>query len=205
MEIKKLVSGVLSVNTYFVINKENNTAVVIDGGESYNFIKNAEKELGVKVIAELLTHSHFDHSGNAKALQDNGVKIYIHENEAINLKTGDTLSLDFGKPFQTLTPDYTFSDNEIIKFGGFEFKVMHTAGHSEGSVCFVLDNNIFSGDTLFNLSIGRTDFAYGDYAKMKASLKKLVALKEDYNIYPGHGESTTLLYEKQNNYYLKNL
>ncbi|MBQ9104190.1 MAG: MBL fold metallo-hydrolase [Clostridia bacterium] len=201
MIIKKLQTGVLGVNTYFLINEKTKTAVIIDGGEHYEIINNYAKELGIEIKAELLTHAHFDHAGNAKLFQDNGVKIYAPDKDYEKLVLGDTLSKDFGLNFQTFTPNYKVYDGDMLQIEGFDIKVIATAGHTDGSVCYLVDNALFTGDTLFNLSIGRTDFPTGSFEDMKCSLKKLFSLSKNYIVYPGHGEESTLNFERENNPY----
>lgn len=202
MEIFKFSSGLLGVNTYFLVNEKDRTAVIIDGGERYNFIKQKESELGVKIVAELLTHAHFDHSANAKALQDDGVKIYISQKDSYLLDREGSLASHFGKSYDTFTPDFIFNDGDILNINGIAITVLETPGHSNGSVTFMIEDNLFTGDTLFFESIGRTDFPGGDPVKMKQSLKKLTSLKGDFKVYPGHGEQTTLDYERKHNYYI---
>lgn len=198
MKLFHLSSGPLKVNSYFLVNK-NNEAVLIDGGENYKLIKKTEKELGVKIIALLLTHAHFDHSGNAKKLQDDGVKVYISELDAPKLLNKMNLSIAFGRPFDYLKADKTFKDNDELVFGDITIKVVATPGHTDGSVTFIVDDNMFTGDTLFHLSIGRSDFPSGDKETLIDSIKKLFAFSGDYSVYPGHDEFTTLQYERDNN------
>lgn len=201
MKVYKLQTGVLGVNTYFLVNEEKNTAVLIDGGQHYNLIKDYAKKLGVIIKAELLTHAHFDHSGNAKRFQDEGVKIYAPNLEYEKLIVGDTLSSDFGLTFQNFTPDYKVFGGDSLKIEGLKIEVISTPGHTDGSVCYLASDNLFTGDTLFNLSIGRTDFPTGSIEDMKKSLKTLFSLKGDYKVYCGHGDETTLEYERKFNPY----
>jgi len=199
MKIMHLSSGPLNVNTYFLINEQTKNAVIIDGGENYKLIKKTEAELGIKIIAELLTHAHFDHAGNAKKLQDDGVKIYISKTDAKKLLNDENLGISFGRNFEKLVADFTFSDGEELDIDGIKIKVIETKGHTDGSVTFMVGNNLFTGDTLFLGCVGRTDFITGSKEEMIASVKKLFALKGDYNVYPGHDEFTTLEHERQYN------
>ncbi len=198
MKLYHLCSGPLRVNTYFLIG-DNNRAIVIDSGENYKKVKQVESEYGFKIEAVLLTHSHFDHAGNAKKLQDDGAKVYVSEKDAKKLLNDDNLSKDFGRSFEYLTADYTFSDGEELVVCGIKIKVIATPGHTDGSVCFLIENMLFTGDTLFLESVGRTDFKSGNRRDLVSSVKKLFALSGDYTVYPGHEEFTTLSHEREFN------
>ena len=198
MKLYHLPSGPLRVNTYFLVNDENE-AVVIDSGESYKLIKQTEQKYGFKIKAVLLTHAHFDHAGNAKKLQDDGASVYIGKKDAPKLLNEGNLSSDFGRKFDYLNADYTLSDGEKISVCGFDFKVIETPGHTDGSVCYLIDNMLFTGDTLFLESVGRTDFISGSREQLVSSVKRLFALDGDYAVYPGHEDFTTLEHERRFN------
>lgn len=198
MKLYHLQSGPLNVNSYFLVN-DFNQAVVIDSGENYKKIKQVSEQYGFIINAVLLTHAHFDHSGNAKKLQDDGAKIYISKIDAKKLLNDDNLSMDFGRKFDYLTADYTFEDGDVLNICDIEIKVIATPGHTDGSVCFMVDNALFTGDTLFFGSVGRTDFKSGDREQMIKSIKKLFSLDGDYSVYPGHDDFTTLERERKYN------
>ena len=199
MKLYHLITGPLRVNAYFLVNENTNEAVLIDGGENYKKIKQVEDGNGFKIKALLLTHAHFDHAGCAKKLQDDGVKVYIGAPDAPKLLNDDNLSGDFGREFEYLTADKTVIDGDIITECGISFKVIATPGHTDGSVCFVVENMLFSGDTLFLESVGRTDFKSGSRADLVKSVKKLFELEGDYKVYPGHEDFTTLSHERKYN------
>ena len=199
MKLYHLTSGLLGVNSYFLVNEETKNAILIDGGESCKTIKKAEQDLKIKITALLLTHAHFDHAGNAKALQDDGVKGYISEIDAPKLKNDLNLAGDFGRKFDYLDADYKFNDGDELEIEGIKIKVILTPGHTDGSATFLVDNMLFTGDTLFRLSIGRSDFPTGDKKLLINSVKKLFSLQGDYSVYPGHEDFTTLSYERENN------
>lgn len=199
MKLLHLSSGPLGVNTYFLVNEHTLTAVVVDGGESYKLMKKAEEEYGFKIKAVLLTHAHFDHAGNAKKLQDDGAKIYVSAVDAAKLKGDLNLASAFGRRFDELDADFTFSDGDILDIEGIEIKAIMTPGHTDGSACFIVGDMIFSGDTLFCESVGRTDFPTGDRNALIASVKRLFALDGDYKVYPGHQGFTTLSHEREYN------
>ena len=198
MKLYHLQSGPLKVNTYFLVN-EDGQAVVIDSGENYKKIKSVEQTYNLKIVAVLLTHAHFDHCGNVKKLQDDGVSIYVSELDAPKLLNDDNLSSDFGRKFEYLTADKTFSDGDVLEICGINIKVIATPGHTDGSVCFLVDNLLFTGDTLFLGSVGRTDFRSGNRDDLVKSIKKLFAIEGDYSVYPGHDEFTTLEHERKYN------
>ena len=198
MKLYHLQSGPLNVNSYFLVN-DKNQAVVIDGGENYKKIKQVSEQYGFDIKAVLLTHAHFDHSGNAKKLQDDGAQIYISKIDAPKLLNDDNLSSDFGRKFEYLTADYTFTDGEVLNVCDIAIKVIATPGHTDGSVCFMVENALFTGDTLFLGSVGRTDFKSGNREDMVNSIKKLFNLEGNYTVYPGHDEFTTLERERKYN------
>jgi glyoxylase-like metal-dependent hydrolase (beta-lactamase superfamily II) len=181
------------------VNENTMEAVVVDSGENYKKIKQTEESLGVTIKAVLLTHAHFDHAGNAKKLQDDGAKIYISKLDAPKLLNDLNLGKNFGRNFEYLTADYTFSDGEILDVCGIKIEVVLTPGHTDGSATFIVDRMMFTGDTLFNGSIGRTDFPTGDYKTLVGSINKLYGRLGDFSVYPGHDEFTTLDWERKHN------
>ena len=196
MKLYHLCSGPLGVNTYFLINELAKQAVVIDGGENYKKVKQVEESLGVKIVALLLTHAHFDHSGNAKKLQDDGAKVYISSIDAPKLNNDGNLGYRFGRKFENLIADHLLENNEELNIAGIKIKAIATPGHTDGSMTFMVDNMLFTGDTLFLESVGRTDFPTGDKNKLINSVKMLFSLDGDYQVYPGHEDFTTLTHER---------
>ena len=196
MKLYHLCSGPLGVNTYFLINELTKQAVVIDGGENYKKVKQVEESLGVKIVALLLTHAHFDHSGNAKKLQDDGAKVYISSIDAPKLNNDGNLGYRFGRKFENLIADHLLENNEELNIAGIKIKAIATPGHTDGSMTFMVDNMLFTGDTLFLESVGRTDFPTGDKNKLINSVKILLSLDGDYQVYPGHEDFTTLSHER---------
>ncbi|NLZ46219.1 MAG: MBL fold metallo-hydrolase [Clostridiales bacterium] len=199
--------SVFGTNSYLVISNDGNGAL-IDAPADAEYIMNFASEKKCRITKILLTHGHYDHIGASGAIQEKtNCKVYIHQNDKDKLSDGDSdLASIFNLP--KLTPPKvieTVKDDDIIKLDEVSFKVIHTPGHTCGSVCYVLDSNdiIFSGDTLFRLSIGRTDMPGGDYPTLVRSLKKLSKLDKNYTIYPGHMDKTTLDFEKINNPYFK--
>lgn len=201
MEITKIVVGDLQVNCYIVSNGSD--AVVIDPGDDYEDIIKAAQ--GKKIKAVLLTHGHFDHTGAVKRLQKDGAEVYVSKNEEYMLSDSySCLSAPFGFPFNEIKADHTFDDGDNLNLCGITFKVILTPGHTTGSVCFLVDNILFSGDTLFLGSIGRTDFPGGDFDVISKSIKeKLYTLEENIKVYAGHGEETTIGQEKMFNPFVR--
>lgn len=203
MEIKKIVLGDIAVNCYLI--STDKAAVVIDPGfrsaEVLDFLKNsAEKE---RLI--LLTHSHFDHIGFADELAAvTNTKIAIGEKDAPALQDNYlNLSGPFGEPISPFDADILLTDNEEINVGDITFKVIYTPGHTVGSVCYLCGDILFSGDTLFERSIGRTDFPGGSFSVISSSIKKIYTLPDDTVLLPGHGGQTTVLNEKRYNPFVR--
>lgn len=203
MKIIVMQVGMLSVNCYIVVSDSQNAAVIDPGGEAERILDYLQtNKLTLKRI--LLTHGHIDHIGAVKVLKDRtGAEIYIHDLDAEMLNDSvKNLASPFRMAYQPVSPDHTFSDASRISLDEITFTVMHTPGHTKGSSVFLTRTTMFSGDTLFQGSIGRTDFYGGDYEAMQRSLKKLSELETDYTVLSGHGEKTTLGEEKKYNPYL---
>lgn len=199
MKLYHLSSGPLRVNTYFLVNEQTREAVCIDGGENYKLVKRAEKDNGFIIKHLLLTHAHFDHAGNAAKLQADGALVYISALDNLKLSNGGTLAENFGREFQPLNADVILKDGDKLELSGIGIEVIATAGHTDGSLTFKTGNMLFTGDTLFYESVGRTDFPTGDREEIIRSVKKLFALSGDYTVYTGHEEFTTLSHERKYN------
>ena len=156
-------------------------------------------EINLKYI--LLTHGHFDHIGKTEKYRRMGAELCIHTDDASLLSDGErnASSLFMHEPMIISEADVLVNDGDVLKLGNSEIKVMHTPGHTPGSVCYLCGEDMFSGDTLFAGSIGRTDFWGGNMTKMRESLCKLKSIAEHYNVYSGHGPMTTLDREKKFN------
>lgn len=194
--IRTIVNGGLQNNSYIV--KIGTKCVIIDPASK--IIKAEVEGEGLQVMAVLLTHGHFDHIKGVEPFMAENVPVYIHNLD--NPKcTGEQMA-DWLSRFR-ITPfscDNFVIDGQELNFDGLNFQVVHTPGHSAGGVCFVIKNVIFSGDTLFLDSYGRYDFADSSFEDLKHSIKdKLFGLEGDFIVYPGHGESTTLNYERERN------
>jgi len=186
-------------NCYLVTDERTNTSALIDVGEVNPKLFFAIKN--VKIESIFLTHCHYDHSCGARSIKDvTGAKIYIHEADAKGLATPDiNLSSVFQSKKTAIKADCLMKDGDEVTIGTLKMKVLHTPGHTAGGVCFMMNDILFTGDTLFKGSIGRTDFTTGDRKKMGTSLKRLAALQQDFTVFPGHGPQTTLSEERIQN------
>lgn len=196
MKIETVPAGILRANSY-ILTEDGGNAVVIDCGGAEPLA--AAEVRGLKIAYVLLTHGHFDHIGGCAALQAAGAKIGVSAGEAALLNSQDNLAAEMGLRIPPFSPDFTFSGGETLGLCGMRFEVIETPGHTPGGVCFLTDGALFTGDTLFCGSVGRTDFPGGSAAQLRASLQKLFALGGDPTVYPGHGEPTSLAYERKYN------
>lgn len=200
MNIYRLVLGAYQTNTYIVI--DNDCATVIDPACNAQAIESFVVQKNAKIKHILLTHAHFDHIGAVAELKRHGACVYM---SALDCGIA-TLNDEFPeyRNTESFDVDSTVTDGDVLSLSGHEYKVIKTPGHTPDSVCYVMDDEIiFSGDTLFRLSVGRSDFAFGNALELKKSIAKLLALPHDYTVFPGHGEATVLGFEKVNNPYVK--
>ena len=184
----------------YLLTSDGKTAVAIDPAQP-RVLEEAEK-LGLKIEYVLLTHGHFDHIGGCAALQETGVKIGCLSGEE-ELTLHNNLGELYGTgPVPPFTIDFSFRDGETLNLLGLEIKVLATPGHTSGGACFIVEDKLITGDTLFAGNVGRTDGPTGSEEELQESLRKLCALEGDYQIYAGHGGDSTLSYEKLHNEYL---
>lgn len=206
MEIKCFSKGIFDANSYVVW--KGNEGVIIDAGvsdvEIMKFVD--EKKITIKYI--ILTHGHFDHVYYASKLKEKtGAKVLIHKEDNEMLKVPDQNGTRFfGDAVAFEEADETIDDKDTITVGDLTFEVIHTPGHSLGSICLKVENKLFSGDTLFRISCGRTDLPGGSQEDLDNSFKeKLFNLDDNTLVYPGHGNSTTIGFERFSNPYVKHL
>lgn len=203
MEIKILPLGHIGANCYMLSTEK--AAVVIDPGFKSEtvlqfLIDNSHKE---RLI--LLTHAHFDHIGGADSLRkstDTKIGIGEFDNAAL-MDTRRNLSDLFHAKLSPFSADLLFSDNQTFSVGDIDFKVIHTPGHTPGGVCYLVGDILFSGDTLFKGSIGRTDFFDGDFKALEKSVKRLYTIDGKTTVLSGHGEATTIEEEKNFNPFIR--
>ncbi len=194
MEIIRLPLGDYQTNTYILYQKGCENCLVIDPGYEADEILRHVQSHGLKVEAILLTHGHFDHVGAVKAMVcKTNCLVYINQEEEAMphmLTAGNLYYTD------------TYHEGDTLTLAGMTFTVLSTPGHTPGSVCLDFGEDMFTGDTLFAGSCGRTDLPGGDGSRMLKSLQRLSDITKDYAIHPGHGGESTLFYEKKHNPYL---
>ena len=208
MIIDSVVVSPFGTNCYIVGSESNREGIIIDPGDEAGAIleKVSDRGLDIKYIA--LTHGHIDHVGALKAVKEaTGAEMAIHTDDAKSLRgQGSRLismlvsGLSYPKP---PPPDRLLKDGDSLDIGDLHFKVLHTPGHTSGGICLVGEGVVFSGDTLFNFSVGRTDLPGGSYRQLIESIHtKLMVLPDDTVVYPGHGPETTVGAERTGNPFL---
>ena len=212
MKINHYVVGMVQTNCYIVINDETKECFIIDPGASGKQIAEKLRQDNLIPVAVLLTHGHFDHAASAKTLaKEFDIKIYAHEEEADTLRDPQKNVSWMIQLKESYDADVFLKDNQVINLAGFEIKVLHTPGHTEGGCCYYIAEEavVFTGDTLFAQSVGRTDFPGGSMSQIVRSIQeKLMTLNEagnletDIMVYPGHNDPTTIETERMENPYL---
>lgn len=199
LDIKKMIVGPIRTNCYLVRRADSDRVIIIDPGDEAEEIERRILNNKFKPIAILLTHGHFDHIGAVDTLRTRfGIKSYILEQEKDIINGEANLGRTFGMP-TTAHTDIFVSDGEQITLDDINFKVIHTPGHTSGSCCYLVENEkvLFSGDTLFFQSHGRTDFPTGSQSAIIRSItERLLVLDSDTVVYPGHEMETTIGQEK---------
>ncbi len=190
----------------YILTEDGKTCLVVDPAQPR--IEGELIKAGLQPVGVLLTHCHFDHVGGVAALQESGARVYCSAEEKKLVGTSADLFEAFGAPRTQYTVDETFADGEEKELAGIRVKMHLTAGHTSGSCCYEMTTKeggryLFKGDTLFQDSIGRTDFPTGDIGQMRASLRKLKSLEGDMPVYAGHNEETTLERERKRNPFLQ--
>lgn len=206
MEIKTVTVGRGETNCYIVFKRETGEASVIDPGAQAERILAVIRENRLQVKNIFLTHGHFDHILAVQQLKEaTGARVVIHRDDADCLVDSHAAlySSIMSEPFRAVPADVCLVGGERTAVGDVEAEFIHTPGHTPGSVCIIMDNVIFTGDTLFAGDVGRTDLPGGDRRELAMSLRVLAMLPHDYIIYPGHGSPTTLGMEKENNEYMR--
>ena len=201
MIIETIAVGQLMTNCYLLCDEQTKVCAVIDPGDEAERVAAAVERSGCALQYILLTHGHYDHfTGVAGMLERYDVPVYIHPDDA-QTGSGNPWALKF--PRLDEAHQRWYGEGDTLTLGSLILHVLSTPGHSRGSVCIVVDNVIFAGDTLFFGSCGRTDFPGGDYKEMLLSLARLARLEGDYRVYPGHDRPTDLERERRMNPYMR--
>ena len=206
MIIEKLEVGPFVSNCYIVGAESDKEGMIIDPGAEANKILQRVEDLGLEVKLIVLTHAHIDHIGAVKEVKEaTNAEVAIHTDDAKSLQARSPLSAVFGLSFQAPPPpDRLLKGGDSIDIGDLHFLVLHTPGHSPGGICFLGEGVVFSGDTLFNFGIGRTDMPGGSYSQLMNGIHtKLMVLPDNTVVYPGHGPETTIGTERNWNPFLR--
>lgn len=200
MIIKTIPNGSLQENCYMIIDETTNKGVLVDPGSEGDKIASIIEKEGCSIEAILLTHCHFDHNGAVVELKEKfNAKVYLNEVEA------EYMLKDISGVYKKLPETENFiKEGEEIVVGNLKFKPIFTPGHTKGGTCYLVDDSLFTGDTLFKGTVGRTDLFGGNFDEISNSLNnKLMLLQDDIKVYPGHGPSTTIGIERNYNPYVK--
>jgi hydroxyacylglutathione hydrolase len=198
--------GAMGANCYLVTCPETKKAAIIDPGDDGASLKKWIDAKGVQLEYILLTHGHFDHIGAVEDLRAAyQAQVGIHQEDGTMLtSSAHNLSRMLGLAYDFKPADFFLEDGQVLKVGNLTLKVIATPGHTKGGVCFLTEEGLISGDTLFDGSIGRTDFPGGSYQELINSVvQKLLILPEDTRVFPGHGPETTIGREKRENPFLR--
>lgn len=205
MILESVVVGPLMVNCYVLGCENSREGVVVDPGDDTDRILDVVTRHGLKVVAVINTHGHFDHTGgNQRIVTETGAGLLIHELDAPMLARAVDTAAMFGLTAENSPPPSRFlTEGEFVAFGEYRLRVLHTPGHTLGGCSLHLEGMVFTGDTLFADSVGRTDFPGGSSVALGKSIReKLLILPDDTIVYPGHGPSTTIGRERKHNPYL---
>ena len=203
LELQQCVLGPVYTNCYIAKNKETGEALIIDPADSPSKIELKVNAMGARPVAVLLTHGHFDHIMGVEAVREKyQIPVYACRQEEEMLREPEiNMTAHCGRDC-SIAPDVFLEDLDVVKIAGFSVQMIHTPGHTKGSCCYYLKDEavLFSGDTVFYGSVGRTDFPGGSTAQIVQSLHKLVdSLPEETEVFPGHDVSTSIGYEKRYN------
>jgi glyoxylase-like metal-dependent hydrolase (beta-lactamase superfamily II) len=207
MIVKKLIVGPLEENSYIIGDERTKQAIVIDPGDEPDRIIELIRDNGFEVSAIICTHAHFDHMGAIGDIKKaTGAKILIHKEDIELYKAAKDQAISWGYDIDDIPqPDGFLSEGDEVQVGDMKFKVLHTPGHTPGGICLYGEGTVITGDTLFQGSVGRTDFPGGNMTKLKESFKRLLDLPDNTVVLSGHGPETTIGREKKENLFIEEL
>lgn len=205
-EVLRYIVGPVCTNCYLLVNHKTGELLVVDPGDQAQLMEKQIEKTGAKPVAILLTHGHFDHAGAAEELADKyQISIYAHEAERETLEDPGLNLCGMIGEHKVYRADVFVKDEDVLNLAGFSIRVFFTPGHTIGGCCYYIADEkiLFSGDTLFQESVGRTDFPRGSASDLiRAIREKLMPLPDDVTVYTGHDESTLIGYERMHNPYL---
>ncbi len=204
MIINKIVVGVLENNCYIIGDERTKEIFIVDPGDEPDRILDFVNENNLKVKFIVCTHAHFDHVGAINEIKEaTNAKIILHQDELVLYKNIEMQGLTWGFDIEPLTePDIIVTEGYKLQVGDLIFTVMHTPGHSPGSICLYGEGILITGDTIFAGSVGRTDLYGGDINKLKKSFQRLINLPDETRILPGHGPESTIIEERNTNFFV---
>ncbi len=207
MKVVMIPVGQLQSNCYLAYDDATRDALIIDPGDEPERILEAVQRLGLAVKALICTHAHFDHAGAvAKLKQATNAPVLLHEDDLpVNAKVGQQGSAWGFHVVQPPPPDRLLQEGDEVAAGNVRLTVLHTPGHSPGSICLLGEGVLFTGDTVFAGSVGRTDFPGGSYESLRRSFKRIMELSPEIRIYPGHGSWTTVGQEREGNFFVQEI
>jgi len=203
--VEKLVVGPFASNCYIVGSQSNKEGMIIDPGDEAKQILKRVKDLGLDIKFIALTHGHIDHTGALKEVKEaTGAEVAVHGDDAKSLNN-QLVAIAFGLSYPAPPPpDRLLKGGDSIDVGDLHFEVLHTPGHTPGGICLLGEGVVFSGDTLFNYGVGRTDLPGGSSSQLMNSIQtKLMTLPDNTIVYPGHGSDTTIGAERRGNPFLR--